>query len=508
MDSQREIEALRSAAEAELKKLPNVLGVGYGPKNVGGRQTDWLALRVFVREKRPPGELGPDDVAPPAFGGLPTDVVEVIRSENFADCEDLDRGSTVVGGITIALLQTNSLDVGTAGFLATSNDLSGNENVVMVTNAHVFADSHSHLNDVVYYPRLRIDGDAYRFAINVANNQEDKNPVGKIHHLGFYEHLNYKDVGDANAIDYWVDCATAKLDMQVTSWCNKNFGVPFKGEINKLNTVNLTKTTNTVEGVARVQLHETVYKVGRQTGPTKGIVRRIDASVQKLGDPLIKQNCIEIEPAADHTCNGKFALPGDSGSAVVNERNELVGLLFGGDAATGFGHASHINPVLTRMNIKAITRLAPHPSASSRSDAPGVIVGEGVVRTTTALRETLSRSERGREVAVLFDAHREEIFHLVNRRRPVTVVWHRGKGPAFLAHAADSARHPERLVPREIDGVSRRTLVENMARAFSEHGSPALREAVRLHLDETLYYAERFDNLHGLVERLGGGEGL
>jgi hypothetical protein len=281
---------------------------------------------------------------PPVFEGLPTDVAEVIMSEDFADCEDLTRPPVLVGGAMIALLQADSLAVATLGFLATSNELSGQENVVMVTNEHVFSDTNSKLNDVVYFPRLRKDGNLYRFAINIANDQEDKNPVGKINHLGVYDHFNYKDVGDLAAIDYWVDCATAKLNMDVTSWCNKNFGVAFKHEIHKLNTVNLTKTSNTIEGVARAQLNETVYKVGRTTGATKGIVRKIDAAMQKAGTSLIRQNLIEIEPAADHTCHGKFASPGDSGSAVVNEKNELVGLLYGGDEATGFGHACHINP--------------------------------------------------------------------------------------------------------------------------------------------------------------------
>jgi hypothetical protein len=47
-----------------------------------------------------------------------------------------------------------------------------------------------------------------------------------------------------------------------------------------------------------------------------------------------------------------------------------------------------------------------------------------------------------------------------------------------------------------------------MARVLSEHGSAALREALRLHLAELLHYEEGFDNLHELVGRLGGSEAL
>ena len=64
----------------ELLQLPNVLGVGVGPKVVAGDPTDQMAIKVFVSRKVPVEELKPDECVPASLDGFPTDV-EVMGAE-------------------------------------------------------------------------------------------------------------------------------------------------------------------------------------------------------------------------------------------------------------------------------------------------------------------------------------------------------------------------------------------------------------------------------------------
>jgi len=52
MKSLDEIRRIKNEAEAELLKLPGVVGVDVGYKYVGGKKTDVLAIRVYVKEKK------------------------------------------------------------------------------------------------------------------------------------------------------------------------------------------------------------------------------------------------------------------------------------------------------------------------------------------------------------------------------------------------------------------------------------------------------------------------
>jgi len=65
---------LASGAEEQLRALPGVTHVSVGLKETGGRVTDQLAIRVYVDEKKPPGDLAPAERIPPEVDGVPTDV--------------------------------------------------------------------------------------------------------------------------------------------------------------------------------------------------------------------------------------------------------------------------------------------------------------------------------------------------------------------------------------------------------------------------------------------------
>jgi hypothetical protein len=97
-------------------------------------------------------------------------------------------------------------------------------------------------------------------------------------------------------------------------------------------------------------------------------------------------------------------------------------------------------------------------------------------------------------------AHLNEILQLVWRRRPVTVVWHRHHGPAFVALFARALARPGSTFPSEAGGVSRRAALGAMADVLVANGSEPLHdllEDVRPWLTGILAECRDLDDLCG-----------
>lgn len=71
------VKAVKQAHERELMQKPNVIGVGVGLRQVGGAQTDTLAVVVLVEHKLPGIQIAPKDLIPAEIEGVPVDVQEV-----------------------------------------------------------------------------------------------------------------------------------------------------------------------------------------------------------------------------------------------------------------------------------------------------------------------------------------------------------------------------------------------------------------------------------------------
>ena len=63
----------KKAVEKDLLNRPGVTGVDIGFKEVGGKRTEQLAIRVLVRKKR---DVRPEERLPKTIEGFPTDVIE------------------------------------------------------------------------------------------------------------------------------------------------------------------------------------------------------------------------------------------------------------------------------------------------------------------------------------------------------------------------------------------------------------------------------------------------
>jgi hypothetical protein len=182
---------------------------------------------------------------------------------------------------------------------------------------------------------------------------------------------------------------------------------------------------------------------------------------------------------------------GDSGAAVFNRFNQVVGLMWGRgahdpnsiDEASDIVFACPIGPVLKALDIDIPSALpaAPHAGAAllpvppppEAAAEPPVIEDElGSLRQ--AVRR-LAETPLGRDLLAIGYRHAPEVEWLVHHHRRVTLVWHRSRGPAWTAHLINASREDDYEIPAEVGGISRADLLERMRAALYRHGSEALR---------------------------------
>jgi hypothetical protein len=100
-------------------------------------------------------------------------------------------------------------------------------------------------------------------------------------------------------------------------------------------------------GVAAVGLGDEVHKCGRTTGHTRDAVQQISATVQ------ISYGSGRVAVFGDQLIMGPMSAGGDSGSAVLDADNNVVGLLFAGSDAVTI--VSPIELVLDALAIEVVT---------------------------------------------------------------------------------------------------------------------------------------------------------
>jgi hypothetical protein len=312
--------ALRRAKEAiekRLLNLPGVSGVDIGYKEVGGKRTDKLAIRVLVRKKR---DVRPDERVPASVEGFPTDVIErryepqvlALDVEGLAQA-DAGQYETLVGGISIGPCRPIGGTV-LGGTLALPVMDKATGKAMVLSNFHVLCGDLSWtVGDSITQP-ARID--------------QGRCPSSAVASL-------QRGVLNENA-----DCAVAEVTARTVS-----------SEIVEI---------GEVKGANVVSIDDPVRKRGRTTGLTYGFVDSVDVTAiinyPGIGEiTLTKQ--IDVRP--DTARNAKFSDSGDSGAAVVNDAGEIVGLHFAGNAADGHGACNPIAAVLTELNVEIIQATPP-----------------------------------------------------------------------------------------------------------------------------------------------------
>lgn len=297
-----------------LLKKKGVVAVGAGYKTVSGKKTKEMSLVCSVIEKLPPDKIKDDDKVPSHVCGLKTDVVQTGEITAFRT----RRRRPASGGVSIGHY---AITAGTFGCLVRRGGKS-----YILSNNHVLANSNNaDIGDSVLQPGSH-DGGGHndtiakledfipiRFA-ELPSECNISNFISKA--LGFvakvfFSRTRFKAVTESFSTNL-VDAAIAR-------------------PVNPEDVVSEIMGIGVPGGTAEPQVGMKISKSGRTTKVTSGKVDQVDVMVN-VGFGGGKMAIFE-----DQIISGIHSAPGDSGSLIVNEQNEAVGLLFAGGSGTTVG---------------------------------------------------------------------------------------------------------------------------------------------------------------------------
>jgi hypothetical protein len=309
------MESLRDKAEKWIGSR-SVQGLAVGKKSVKGRQTDELVIVVYVDRKRPRDKVRnpvPRRITIPGIGSVETDVVAIgrVEPEQFTD-----RVRPAMPGCSVG--HHAMITMGTFGLLVRGQAVQGGLNAealgpasFVLSNSHVLAQSGlgSH-GDIVIQPGPGdVDGSD-----------------GVIAKLERWIPFNFTKQSWPNL----VDAAIAKV-VRANSVTNS---------IREIDVIPVNVSTQILEGMS-------VHKVGRTTDLTEGTVIETSCWL-KIKYATTSSTPAEVRFTDQVRCT-RFTMMGDSGSAVLNRQNEVVGLHFAGSTSASF--FNKIEHVFTLLQI-------------------------------------------------------------------------------------------------------------------------------------------------------------
>lgn len=318
-----QIRGILSTHREQLLKRVNVVATGIGYKQTGGTKTANLCLVCSVKKKVKADQLSAQDLIPTAVEGMPTDVVEtgVIRAFQAPT----GRFRPAPGGVSVGHV---AITAGTLGCWATKNGRK-----VILSNNHVLANSNdAEIGDPILQPGP-FDGGSFP-QDHIANLTQFvpisfegepsecpfANAVISVFNLGceiINSNTRYR-AAKVQAADNLVDAAIAT-------------------PLNAADVQDEILNIGSIQGTAQGELGMAIKKSGRTTGFTTGEILQVDvtADVQYGGGRIAR--------FTDQLLAGAMSQGGDSGSAVLNDNNGLIGLLFAGsDTTTIINRIEHV----------------------------------------------------------------------------------------------------------------------------------------------------------------------
>jgi hypothetical protein len=465
-----EYRAIARRAYEAFKVLPNVYGVGVGGRERAGKPTGEIVLKVFVSKKLDPAQLAAGDRVPPEFEGVPTDIVEaaqpvrqalsLVPGFRFSDTfdEDTSKYRPLKGGIQIE--GSYRYDVGTLGFLARVTG-GTDTRILAITDYHVLFSGPGHPPSP---------------DVTVGNPDPDESCTKCcVNRFGTYVAGHY---------DATVDLALARLDP----------GTQWLAEIQGIGIVRGQHTATVAEAATGTY---NVRKYGRTTRLTGGTLQAVGTSFTETNETIGSRTCtnalaVRPNPQSDGS-SVRFAAPGDSGAAYVNDANEILGVHFSGmytapDPQLGFGWGTEIGAIVSYFTSQDAITITP-ATATALNQVQTVAGPRPALADATGEAEALARrleaelstSELGRLMTVLWMRHSSELNRLVNGHRRVTTQWHRNAGPALFQHAIRAAKVPSHAIPAVIDGKPVEQSMTRILDMFATYGSAPLRADIAEH---------------------------
>ena len=298
----------------DLLQKENVVAVGVGYKKVAGKLTDDLALICSVETKKASSFLAAKDAIPASIQNITTDInpTGAIRALQ----NPTDKFRPAPGGVSIG---HKNITAGTFGCLVKKND-----KLYILSNNHVLANSNAaNIGDEILQPGPHDGGlSSDQIAklsefVPIEFAESGADPCGLANGVASFLNGLAAMVGSktrlfqsrVQAVENLVDCAIAEpLDPSEV-----------KNEILGIGAIN---------GTAEASLGMGLQKSGRTTGHTTDTVQQIDVSVTVSYGSSGKATFVNQIMA------GPMSQGGDSGSAVLNDNKQLVGLLYAGSDTT------------------------------------------------------------------------------------------------------------------------------------------------------------------------------
>ena len=435
--TQRMIEVF-PAVRARLMAIPGVIQLGFGIKETGARSTGEPAFGVYVREKKPLEDLAPEERIPAEIEGFPTDV-RIYRTAKPE--EDTSKYRPLEGGIQI--MRAGSDAAGTIACFGHRDTPAGEP--IFLTAGHV----------------VGLLPDDTAAGLSGGNN-------GGI------------EIGQHTHTDSWCcKCHVIGSTLHGVRHQTIDFAIV---QLNPgIGTLNLVHDIGPITGIGTgLMMGDAVKKRGRTTGLTEGNVSMLIMNTAGTG---VKQ--IEVKKNSGQE---RFSRQGDSGAALLNAADQIVGIHYGGentdDIAPGFfiSWSTPIQLVLdTAMANGFPITITANGVVGGEEDELDLAVSAARTDLMWAAELRLRQTERGRLLWSIIDLHQREVLHLVNHERAVTVAWQRNQGPAFIAALGRSLKEPIYRIPRELNGVTRERLLIAIATMLDAHGSESLRATLEQH---------------------------
>jgi hypothetical protein len=316
--------ALRGAA-ADLHARENVVATGVGYKVSGGERTDELSIVCSVTRKLSAAELSAEEMVPVRIDDIPTDVVQSGRIRALQS--HTARYRPAPGGVSIG---HRDITAGTLGCLVTKNG----ERLIL-SNNHVLANSNdAQVGDPILQPGP-IDGGRF--------------PADHIADLADFVPIKFNQPEPPS------DCSTARAVIAVLNGICRAISSRTRYQIVRVQSeenlvdaavarpldaadvVDEILEIGSITDVAQAGLGTSVKKSGRTTEFTTGQILQIDVTTD------VDYGAGRIARFTDQLLAGPMSQGGDSGSAVLDDEDRLVGLLFAGsDNTTVINRIEHV----------------------------------------------------------------------------------------------------------------------------------------------------------------------
>ena len=327
-------EVLAESKFALLKKK-NVVAVGIGFKKVKGKKTKRMSIVCSVTKKLPKHALEKKDLIPKLVGTVWTDVIETGEIKALkALTVRTRRHRPAPGGVSIG---HEWITAGTLGCLVRK---SGSVIKHILSNNHVLADSNNAPIDSAILPPGKYDG-----------GESPRDRIATLTEFIPIQFLGGEGCSIGKAIA-WLANLSAKLLKRKTrlkayladqplNYVDAAIATPVKDEWVMDEILDIGK----IAGVNREpSVGLPVKKSGRTTELTEGKIEQLGViSQEQYGDS-------KIAIFDDQIMTGKMCAGGDSGSAVLDEDNKLVGLLFAGS-----DECTIINPISYVFDLLDLT---------------------------------------------------------------------------------------------------------------------------------------------------------